>query len=109
MNENISLTKNCIIEGYAIRKNAILTLEEEDNKYNNMMLGAGGESINEDEFIKMCEPLISKLDISPDNAIQIKQDVLNFCKSEWVKYNTLPSEDKLRNYLIGRNQAFSVN
>lgn len=104
----MKITKNYIIEGFHIRKNAEILLQEEDNKFNNMILNDNGDSINDDDFYRMCEPLISQLDISPDNMIQIKKDVFDYCKAEWVRYQKLPSLDKLKNYLVGRNQTFAT-
>jgi hypothetical protein len=108
MVESISLTKNYIIEGYLIKKNSKVSIQEEDNHYNNMIIGDNGQSINDDDFAKMCEPLIKDLQISPDNAIQITKDVVDYCKAEWVRYQKLPTIDKLKNYLIGRNQTFAT-
>ena len=104
----MKLTKNYIVEGYVLKKNSTIALSEEDDHYNNMIIGDNGEAINNDDFLKMCEPIINKLDISPDNAIQIKKDVLDYCKAEWVRYKKLPELDKVKNYLIGRNQAFAT-
>lgn len=105
----MKLNKNYIVEGYLIKKNSTIVIQEDDNKYNNMITDEKGEAINDDTFLTLCQPIISQLDISPDNAVQIKKDVVDFCKGEWVRYHSLPSIDKVKNYLIGRNQTFAVN
>jgi len=104
----MKLSNNYIVEGFMLKKGANV-LVEYDDKYNNMITDDNGESINNDAFEQKCESIISQLDISPDNATQIKKDVIDFCKGEWVKYHSLPSVDKVKNYLVGRNQTFATN
>jgi hypothetical protein len=111
--KDIQISKPYIIEGITLKEKTIISIQEENDNVGNFLIKPEGGIIQNDEFEKMCQPLIDELrknnEISADNGIQIQKDIVDLCKGEWARYSKLPTIDKAREYLKTRNQAFAVN
>jgi hypothetical protein len=110
--KQIELSKTYIIEKKLLKKGAKITVLEESDKFDDMIMDIEGNQITQEEFEAKCSGIISQLEkenlINNGDVIQIKKDVIDYCKVCFNRYYNLPDISLVKNYLLGRNQTFAT-
>jgi hypothetical protein len=65
--KEITVSKTYIIEGYSFKKGSVISVLEENDNFDGLILDRDGKQIKQEDFEKMCEPIMS--DLAKDNLI----------------------------------------
>lgn len=111
--KDIQVNKDYILEGTLIKKDSKISVLEESDNFDNLLMDYEGNQFTKEEFEEICQPIMDALDydglLSTGDVSQIKKDVIDYCMVCFNRTYDIPSVDLVKNYLRNRNQSFTNN